>query len=1087
MRRFCFSLALALVALGAPACSSNTEIATPPDGAGGSGTAGTGGDSGVEDGSGGTGGVIAPDGGGGTGGGQTDADLCASQTCPQDQHCEVVGGAASCIPNDCASLGCSPTQICVTTDGGAYCEDNSCSTDLDCAGDQFCNGTICVADICDPGAEHCSGQSLMHCASNGGSEQPKYTCGSGSSYYDSQCLNLGAGQAACGCQDDWDCPAFTDCEVDHCAGTGVQPTCSLPPEPFYQVLPVNEITWGGTAADPRAVNSAVPDSAQVVMAPIVANLDDDTGDGLIDERDFPEIIFTTFCGHDFTSNGILRAIHGGGPSKGKDFFASCGTTVWAEGTDPTAVSCACADGDLDSTASLAVGDLDYDGVPEIVAITEGANGGSNTASVRIYNNKGQILATSASFAQGGANPAPALANVDNTGLAEIIVGRHLFTLGKPAGGTLQFLDHFQGALNVGLNSQGPVPCVANLVGDSRQEIIAGSTVYAYPKAPPGVTRMADCTGAETDPDEVAWCSGQLTVVWDGQTVNGATLLPNARKDGFCAIADVLGADQTAAPGPNNALDQVPEVLVISAGYLNIFNGQDGTLRRSIQLDSGGGGGTPNVDDFDGDGFPEVSSAFAAAFVVADLQEPTSGGECDPWPTAPAQDTVAEDTANPPRTPPSASCTADADCGDLTKFACNERLSKCICLHNGWKRATEDDSSRVTGSSVFDFNGDGAAEVIYNDECRFRVYDGLTGEVYFREPSESRTRIEYPIVADVDNDGNAEIVFATTTESGFCSENLDAQYNAGIEVWGDANDLWVSARRVWNEHAYHVTNVTESGSIPAFEPESWKPLNGRLYNTYRSNPRAYGVAPDLTLSGIQMSSPDAVCGQLSNKLDITVQVANVGDLRVGPGVVIGFYGTWTSPAAAGPLHGPGNLPLTATLQNSLEPGESMLVSVSYDAADDTPGVLPDSIRAVIDDTGVERECVETNNEIQADVEPGVELPDLRIEVDANLPAACPSPTLDTTVFNDGSAAADHVVVRFYAGDPNAGGSVLQEETLPDPIDPGSSYAFTTTLSSFPKGLSVLVWAVVDPDNTIGECNDGNNRDAAQDKLYCSAVQ
>ncbi len=1077
--RFFFPAVFAFV-LAPAACGGNPEIVNPP-GSTDAGTGGSGGDASNDDVPGGSGGVVLPD-GGGTGGGETDADPCATQSCPKDQHCEVRDGAASCVGNDCANLNCSPTEVCVTTDGGAYCDDNTCSTDLECTADHYCNGTVCVADICAAGTERCDGQNLVSCASNGGSETTKYTCASGSPYYQSVCTDQGNGHAACGCQDDWDCPAYTDCDVDSCAGTGVQPSCSLAPEPFQNVLPVNEITWGGTYANPTAVGSPFPSSVQVVMAPIVANLDDDTGDGLIDERDFPEVIFTTFCNHDFTSNGVLRAIHGGGPNKGKDYFASCGTTVWNEGTDPTSVDCPCANADLDSTASLAVGDLDYDGVPEIVAITEGPTAGSS-AEVRIYDNKGNIVATSTTFAQGGANPAPTLANIDHAGPVEIVVGRSVFTLTRPVGGNLQFLDRFEGSNTVGTNGQGPVPCVANLVGDSRQEIVAGSTVYALPKPPAGVTRISECSGTETDPEEVAFCHGQLTVVWDGQTVNGTTLIPNNRREGFCAIADVLGTDQAAAPGPTNPLDQVPEVLLISAGYLHVFNGQDGTLRRAIQLDAGGGGGTPNVDDFDGDGFPEVSSAFASAFVVADLQDATSGGACDAWPTIPAQDSVAENAVNPPRTPPATPCSQDADCGDLTKFACNEKLNRCVCLHNGWKRKTEDDSSRVTGSSVFDFNGDGAAEVIYNDECRFRIYDGLNGDVYFREPSESRTRIEYPIVVDVDNDGNAEIVFATTTESGFCSEHLTTQYNAGIEVWGDASDLWVAARRVWNQHAYHVTNVTESASIPVFEPESWKPYNGRIYNTYRSNPRAYGVAPDLTTQAIQMSSPDAVCGQLSNKLDITVQIANVGDLRVGPGVVVSFYGTWG--AMSGPLHGPGGVPLTAVLQNSLEPGESILVTVSYDDANDG-GVLPDRVRAVIDESDAARECNESNNEIEADVDPGVALPDLRVEVSAELPPACPDPKVPTTVFNDGSAPASNVVVRYYAGDPNAGGKFLQDETIAGPIDAGDSYSFTPALTSFPQGLTVTVWAVVDPDNTIEECNDGNNRDAADDKLYCTGV-
>ena len=50
-------------------------------------------------------------------------------------------------------------------------------------------------------------------------------------------------------------------------------------------------------------------------------------------------------------------IHGGGPNKGKDYFATCGDTQWKEGDD-ISVQCNCADADLDPTAPIAAGDLD---------------------------------------------------------------------------------------------------------------------------------------------------------------------------------------------------------------------------------------------------------------------------------------------------------------------------------------------------------------------------------------------------------------------------------------------------------------------------------------------------------------------------------------------------------------------------------------------------------------------------------------------------------------------------------------------------------------------------------------------------------
>ena len=270
-------------------------------------------------------------------------------------------------------------------------------------------------------------------------------------------------------------------------------------------------------------------------------------------------------------------------------------------------------------------------------------------------------------------------------------------------------------------------------------------------------------------------------------------------------------------------------------------------------------------------------------------------------------------------------------------------------------------------------------------------------------------------------------------------------------------------------------------VPVRETESWKPYNGRIYNTYRSNPRAYNNAPDLTLTGIQFSSPDAACGQLSMLLDITVQVENAGDLRVGPSLTIAFEGTWSDPAVTEPLYDDQGLPLVYVLQSPLEPGDILLASVSYDANDNDRGVLPDSVRAIVDPDGRERECIEDNNEISGEVTPGVEAADLRVELGDINEALCPDPTIETTVFNDGSLAAGDIIIRYYAGDPNQGGTVLHEEILPGPLGPGEQESFTATLRNFPARL-ITIYAVVDPDNDIFECNDGDNK-AEGGQLIC----
>ena len=448
-------------------------------------------------------------------------DPCDGVSCDPGLQCDE----GDCVPVTCSEANCGPTEECETQpNGGVICIDIGCMDDVDCAPAEFCNGTICVDDNCTGGQTSCVGDDLYECAQNGSATTPQYTCGSMTTF-DSNCVDDMTGSAFCGCFDDWDCPTYTDCDVSQCAGTGVEPTCKLPPLPL--AAPAPEIVWGGTSESQRsALGSPFDLSAQVVMTPIVANLDDDNGDGLVNERDFPEVIFLTFCNSEISNNGVLRAIHGGGPNKGGDYFATLGSTTWHEG-DPPTTGWLCSSGTLNSTAALAVGDLDGDGLPEIVGISEGRG-------VQIFRNDGTLELTTADAiwpSAGYVNPAPTIANVNNTGFAEVVVGRYVLTFEHDANGNLVHVDTFSGSLMNGTQGQGPAVCITNLVGDTKQEIVAGSTAYGFPSAPAGAMKRADCAMfPPQNAEETSYCNGQLLVAWDGQTVNGTALIPNARRD-----------------------------------------------------------------------------------------------------------------------------------------------------------------------------------------------------------------------------------------------------------------------------------------------------------------------------------------------------------------------------------------------------------------------------------------------------------------------------------------------------------------------------------------------------------------------------
>lgn len=1014
------------------------------------------------------------------GGGGSGRGPCEGAACGAGQRCESGDAGARCIDNGCDDLSCEADERCEShPQGGHFCMSAACDGDVDCPSDYHCDGSVCLADVCEAGVRTCDGDSVLQCSDDGGEDGMHLRCGS-SSYFETTCVQPSTGDASCSCEDDWDCPAFTVCETGRCTGTGVAPTCSLPPTPFSDTPPAVELHWGGDSRDDDNAHDGTPDQnaapwaqfAQVVDTPIVANLDDDNGDGLINELDFPEILFVAHEGNHPWSNGVLRAIHGGGPNKGADYFARCGTKLWTR-DDPSTETCGGSDPDADSGAPVAVGDLDYDGVPEIVYTTE-----NNL--FRVLDNTGaERYVLSPAYALDGEGDSPSIANLDFAGHAEILLGRNVYVLGNDDGDNLIVTHILSGAHSMGTNDIATMVCAADIIANvPGQEIAAGGTLYRMPDALP------QCA---TPP-----CAGSLELVWHAPDVAGNSGISG---EGFCAVADVWGADADSAPGPDNPPDGKPEVILIDDGELTILDGETGEIIDDRSLGGGARGGAPNVDDFDGDGFMEVASALQDFYVVVDLQNSTgAAGSCPEWPTVIAREDqpAGAHNQNPARAP-GGSCDDDGDCDPAA--VCNTQINSCVCLHNGWKRDSDDDSSRATSSSVFDFNGDGAAEVLYNDECDFRVYEGMTGEVLFAQVSRSRTGIENPVVADVDNDGNAEVVTGmNTAEPNRCDDDpVDGNGNRlpigpnGIRVWGDPTDTWVSARRVWNQQSYHVTNVTESGAIPRHPPESWASFGGRVYNTYRSQPRSYGVAPDLTVVDVGVSSPGADCGALTDTIEIAFELRNAGDLRVGPGVAVRFFGTWGDEEEA--LLDASGDPLELILQQSLEPGTNSILTVSFAHDDNGRSELPAEVRVVVDPAsderpdGAERECREDNNGLEALVEAGVGRADLVVELDS-ASAVCPGADVATTVRNMGTAVASGVVVRYYAGDPTQGGSVLHEATLPDPLGPGEHTSFVANIPTIGGNRAITVHAVVDPNRSVEECNEANNRDAAGDPVYCS---
>jgi len=157
------------------------------------------------------------------------------------------------------------------------------------------------------------------------------------------------------------------------------------------------------------------------------------------------------------------------------------------------------------------------------------------------------------------------------------------------------------------------------------------------------------------------------------------------------------------------------------------------------------------------------------------------------------------------------------------------------LNEFWSLPIQD-ASGSTGMTLFDFNQDGLKEIVYRDEVNLRIINGskkshLTGAdttVYNLSifPVASKTIAEYPIVVDCDADGEAEILLQGRA-SGSTSSRLHMFKSF-------AKGAWAPARTVWNQYAYNVTNVNENLTIPKtlFNNATYFPNGKQPFNNFQ---------------------------------------------------------------------------------------------------------------------------------------------------------------------------------------------------------------------------------------------------------------
>ena len=452
--------------------------------------------------------------------------------------------------------------------------------------------------------------------------------------------------------------------------------------------------------------------------PSVAQLDDDNGDGYIDDQDTPDVIYSTNTGQG------LVALDG---ATGQIKWTSNRVTDIASGT--------------------AIGDIDGDGVPEIIA----ANGVSQIVAL---DNRGDLLwQTNINNGSLSYFLYPAIADMDGDGYAEIIAGRNILDHTGAVVGTGSYgLGACPNAS--GYYIEGSIAVPADLDGDGQLEAVVGNAAYRR----------------------------DGTAVW-----------ANGGADGIPAIADM-------------DLDGEPEIVVIGENRVWTLETDGTPTGWSASFSNTNYLGPPAIDDLDGDGVPE--------FVIVGS-------------------------------------------GEMRAYEWDGTLL--------WSQVVQDQSG-AAGPVLFDFEMDGYPEVVYADESTVRVFNGLDGSIKLQsDDHSSATGFETPIVADVDGDGEVEILM------------LHGSGSYGLSVYGDADHSWPAGRQIWNQHAYSITNVSDDGSIPTSQQPNWE-----SYNNFRSGDAGQ---PPSEWEDLQPEIVEVCVKECPDTLSLSVRVWNRGTTTVDAGAMV----------------------------------------------------------------------------------------------------------------------------------------------------------------------------------------------------------
>ncbi len=324
------------------------------------------------------------------------------------------------------------------------------------------------------------------------------------------------------------------------------------------------------------------------------------------------------------------------------------------------------------------------------------------------------------------------------------------------------------------------------------------------------------------------------------------------------------------------------------------------------------------------------------------------------------------------------------------------LLNCFNLHltpgaptfASWWNLPTTDLSGNTGCTVFDFNGDGLLEIVYRDQDYLRIVYGGPAPFpvgvdnqrnWSRSVVKSATMEEYPVIADLDNDGQAEIAVTGVPPNG-----SNYSYGGYLNVFETAGAPWMPCRPMWNQFNYNIVNVNDDLSIPAHPQQQWKEFPGPGGGKYPLNMNLAQLPslnddykPGYPVPDAYVFVDSVFCEQ--TKLGLRVTVCNGGSSNLPANTPLQFYSADPTAGPAPKLGLPVLLPqvvaidscLSWTIKINMPPAGTTLWGVINDNGSK---VTPFNLAADFPSTSLP-ECDFSNNLFSLPVSYSIQAPNL----------------------------------------------------------------------------------------------------------------